>query len=302
VQANWEGAVEAEKEFGIEFEYVENVTPTEDEYVQQSSAYARKGADLVMMVVGTVPGAVTTLARQFPDTIFCIDGIELEEPIPENACAYDPQQQLGGFMAGALAASVTKTDKIGVVAGFTMPAQVRQVEGFALGARYINPDIEVEQVYINSLTDVSAAKSAAQSQYDAGADIVLAAVDQATEGVIQAARESRDGGKVIASYFDASDEAPDVIIASVLYALQDINKHVIELAMNGELENKNYLFGPEFGVGRLTGFNGVDQGVQDRMQELQDELEAGTLVLPSTADLLEEGIGFELDPKSLEKG
>ena len=48
---------------------------------------------------------------------------------------------------------MTKTNKIGVVGSHPIPEIIRNINALTLGAQSVNPDIEVEIVWINSWFD-----------------------------------------------------------------------------------------------------------------------------------------------------
>lgn len=303
-QATYEGLEQAVSNLGVEeLGHAENLL-TPEEYTQQGTAFAQEGANLVLMANGSVPQSLTKVATDFPDTIVCEAAVTIpEEDIPANACTYDPEQQEGAFLAGALAGLTTKTDVLGTIGGFPFPALTRQMEGFTLGARYVNPDVEVKQVYINSWTDTAAAKAAAQSQYAADADIIFSATDSATQGIFAAAQEGEEK-YVIASYFDSHEQAPDVVLTSVLYNLQGVTEEMVTRAVNGEIKPTNYSFGLEFGVGELAPFyeleSVVPEDVQAKVEEIKAGIEDGSIVVPDESVLGEQGSGAKYDVAKLE--
>lgn len=303
-QATTEGVEQAAAEYGVTIDGKGENLLTPEEYTQQGTAFAKSGTNLVLMANGSVPQSVTKVATDFPDTTVCGAAMTIPEAeLPKNACTYDPEQQEGAFTAGYLAALTSKSGKLGVVAGFAFPALTRQVEGFTLGARYAKPDIEVQQVYINSWTDVAAAKAAGAAQYADGVDIIFSATDSATQGLFAAAQEAGPGHYVIASYFDTHEQAPDVVLTSVLYNLQGVNKEMINKGINGEIEPTNYRFGLDFGVGELAPFYNLEDAVPAEAKEKTDtlvaEIKDGSLKVPDTTVLGKEGAGAKYDLSKL---
>ncbi len=59
------------------------------------------------------------------------------------------QEDQAGYLAGIVAASVSKTGEIGAIGGTTLCAPcVRYIQGYELGAKSINPDIKVDVAYV----------------------------------------------------------------------------------------------------------------------------------------------------------
>ena len=303
-QATTEGVEAASSEFGATVDGTGENLLTPEEYTQQGTAFAKSGTSLVLMANGSVPQSVVKVAKDFPGTTVCGAAMTIPKAdLPRNACTYDPEQQEGAFTAGYLAALTTTSGKLGVVAGFAFPALTRQVEGFVLGARYANPDIEVEQVYINSWTDVAAAKAAGAAQYADGVDIIFSATDSATQGLFAAAQEKGEGHYVIASYFDTHDQAPDVVLTSVLYNLQGVNKEMVRKGVKGEITPTNYTFGLDFGVGELAPFYNLDgvvpEDAKTKVATLVGQIKDGSLKVPDTTVLGVTGAGSTYDLSKL---
>ena len=122
------------------------------------------------------------------------------------------------YLAGILAASVTKTNKLGVIGGTELPPVVESFRAFQKGAREVNPSIEIVTSYIGNWDDVSAGKEQALAQISHGVDVIFQNADAAGLGVFQAARE-RKSALVIGSNSNQNGVAPDVTLGSVVIDL-----------------------------------------------------------------------------------
>jgi basic membrane protein A and related proteins len=237
-----DGAQRAADELGVQLEMVGNADAP-DQYVTQGSSFASEGYDLLIFAHGAMHDPAVRVAQQFPDVevVQVFQHATEEEAMqddPPNLGHVDPEQAEVTFLAGIMAGLMTQTNTIGTVYAFPFPALTRQPESFELGARCVNPEVEALQARSDSFTDAAAARAAASSLIDDGADFLLSAVDQAVQGVIQAAAEAqRQGDDVyaVASYFDDNDLNPDAVITSVLYGLEDVSYDIIERGVNGEL-------------------------------------------------------------------
>ena len=202
-QAGYEGVLAAQKELGIDIAFSESVPPADVEAAARD--YASKGYNLVMLHCGTFTDQGLKVARDFPNTWFEVTSAI---QVPSNVISINLGQQEGAFAVGGLAGLTTKTNRIGAIVAFNTLGFNRQVEGFRLGARFVNPKIDLYVTYINSAEDAAKAKEAALAQIDAGADIILAATDQAATGVFRAGDER--GKYVIAKYANQNALAPRV--------------------------------------------------------------------------------------------
>jgi len=294
----------------VEIEFIGSMSQTAD-IVQQGSAYASQGYDLVLIMIGSQMAAATQLAEQFPETTVCQGPVAMTEKqmaeLPDNQCVWNVKQQDGTFLAGVLAGLVTETNKIASVAGGDFPAVTRQPEGFILGARCVNPDVTIDIQYTGSFSDVSAAQAAATSQIAAGADVILSAVDGATTGLYGAARDAAHDAWVVPSYYDNHASAPEVVLTSVLYNLNGITADLIDKGAAGEIGAKAYLpyTFANLGVGELAPFYdnpAVTPEVQATLAAYEEKLRSGEIVVPDDLDdptLSVKGVGSSLDPASI---
>lgn len=265
----------------IQVSYVANLN-TPDQYQQSAASYASKGYKLVILANGSVPSILPVLAKQFPQTTFCLYATTV--PLTtKNECLVNPVFQDGDFVAGYLAGMVSKSHDVGVIGGYNFATLNSEMEGFILGARYADPSIKIQETFINSWTDVAAARAAAQAQISAGADIIFSATDQATQG-IYAAAESAKGTYVISQYFDTHAQAPSVALTSVLLNLQGVTEQTIVLGSEGKLQKKNYLYGPSFGVGKLAPFyklsSVVSSSAKAKLAKVEAEVMSGKIKVP----------------------
>ena len=222
---------------GVVVEIVEAL-PEVDDFTQQGGAFAGQGYDLILMADGRMVDAARTVAEQFPETIVCQAPHQPEstDGNPDNLCYVDIAQHHANFLTGVVAALVSDTGRVASLNGFAFPGLTRQPETFHLGARCANPDIEFSQQYINSWTDTAAAKAAAQAEIASGADVIMAATDQAVLGVISAAQEAEGTVWVIPSYYDSFEVAPDVVLTSAVHGLQDVAAALIEQGAAGQIQ------------------------------------------------------------------
>lgn len=308
------GVKRAADELGVTTTMVGNVE-TPDQYVSQGSSFAAKGYDLVIFAHGAMDAPAQKLARQFPKVQWVQAPFEFKnaseaQKEPPNLGHVDFKQEQGTFLAGALAASVSKTKKIGAVYAFPFPALTRQPEGFILGARCVDPNIKFVQKATNSFTDAALARAAASSLYSDGADVIISAVDQAVQGVIAAA--NRGGGKkyAVASYFDSSEIGPKVVLTSVLYNLDGVAVDIIKSFVDKKIGKnwyKDYTLA-DGKVGELAPNKNLPEGTisdeaQQKVDDLRQKIVSGEIKVPDAVTgsptLGAVGSGMKIDPKSI---
>ncbi|WDP92443.1 MAG: BMP family ABC transporter substrate-binding protein [Desulfobacter sp.] len=101
---------------------------------------------------------------------------------------------LNGIMAGAL----TKSNKIGYVGAFPISEVVRHINAYAMGARAVNPNVEVNVKWIYAWVGPDKAKEAAESLIAEGCDALAFTED--TPAVIEVGQAHCEKGKQIMTF------------------------------------------------------------------------------------------------------
>jgi basic membrane protein A len=293
-QAGYEGVLAAQKELGIEVAYSESVPPADVEAAARD--YAAKGFNLVMLHCGTFTDAGLKVAKDFPGTWFEVTSAT---QVLKNVISVNLAQQEGTFVAGVMAGLTTKTNRLGSIVSYNTLGFNRQVEGFRLGAKFVNAKTDVYVTYLNSAEDAAKAKEATLAQFDAGADIILAATDQAATGVFRAGAER--GNLVIAEYADQNAMAPKVILASVLYSQARLLATLIKSVVSGEARGEVQEPGISVGVGTLVENESLMAKIPAEARECMHlvfkDIDTGKLRIPDQRTMGRQNAAKGMDPK-----
>lgn len=169
--------------------------------------------------------AVRTVAAQYPTIAFVFgSGLSPSEP---NLSVFDNWIHEPAYLSGLIAGNLTKTDIVGIVAGFPVPEVNRLVNAFAQGAHETNPDIKVKVYFINSWFDPDAAKKAAETQIADGADLIFAERFGAHEAAL---------AKGLLAFGNMSDQnslAPDTIVTSPVWHMEPTVNYIINQVSAG---------------------------------------------------------------------
>ncbi|MYG93430.1 MAG: BMP family ABC transporter substrate-binding protein [Acidimicrobiia bacterium] len=184
----YEGMVAAAECFGIKETGVIE-TASEADYTANLNTSASENPD-VLITVGFLIGTDTLeAANENPDISYI--GVDQFHPeYPNNYIGVLFNEHEGGFIAGALAASLSQTEVIGVVGGVEIPPVVKFLNGYEAGAKHINPNISVLKVYNESFADPAKGASDARQFIGEGADVVFGAGGPTGSGGIKAAAEA----------------------------------------------------------------------------------------------------------------
>jgi len=187
-QSAWEGVQQAAKDLGAEVKYIETTDPKD--YAKNIATFADEKYDVIVTVGFALGEATAAAAKQYPDVKFIgVDQFQAEVT-PGVAGLNFPEDQ-AGFMAGALAALMSKSGQIGAVLGTdAVPPVWRFGEGYKAGAAYVNPDIKLNVVYHNDVgfdktfVDPEWGKTTALSMIDKGADVIFGAGGKTGNGAL----------------------------------------------------------------------------------------------------------------------
>jgi basic membrane protein A and related proteins len=265
----YEGLTELRDSLGALISHIQTKTPAEFE--ENFRQYGAQGYDLVVGHGFEFQDAATRVAPSYPKTNYVVTSGRVTA---QNLAGIAFLFEEASYQAGILAGAITKTNKLGLIAGTELPPVKASFIAFERGAKSVNPRIEVLISYIGNWDDVSAGKEQALAQIGRGVDVIFQNADAAGLGIFQAAREK----KVYAFGTNANQNAvaPDVILGSVVI----------------DLPKAFMLIGREVKSGTFTG-RVIDLGVKDDVVrlELNDALRSA---IPATAIAASDSVGAML--------
>jgi basic membrane protein A len=192
-QAHWEGLeYVAANVPNSNVAYIENV-PEGAESEQVFRSLARKGFDLIFGTLFGFMDPMEIVAGEFPDSTFIhISGYKTNGTNFGNLFgAMEDMKYLAGMLAGARAKADGVT-KLGYMATFPIPEELRLGNAIALGMKVTCPECTMDVRWINTWHDPIKEKEGAASLFDAGAQVVFTGAD--TPAVADVAQEKGKWG------------------------------------------------------------------------------------------------------------
>lgn len=278
----YEGLTKIGDEMGAQVSHQQTETPAE--YDEAFIAYATSGYDLIFAHGNEYQDAAIRAGERFPDVTIVVSG---GGRVSDNVVPLIFRLEEGSYLAGMVAATVSRSKVLGMVGGVAIPPAKGTFDAFEAGARAVDPDIEVLRVFTGDWNDVAAAKEATVAQLSRGADVIIHNLDAASFAVFQAVREARAGGRTawaIGMNSDQNDVAPDVILGSAVIRIAEGFLEVAHLWQAGELGGAPVYAGSKDGVVDFV-FNPalVDQvpdGLVERVAEARELIREGQLDVP----------------------
>jgi len=147
------------------------------------------------------------------------------------------------YLTGIAAGMMTKTNKIGVVGSHPIPEIIRNINALTLGAQSVNPDIEVEIIWINSWFDPPKDMEAARVLADEGNDILFTTTD--SPSVVTLAQKL-DGVWSMGNDAPMGEYGPDSYITGMMFNWNVLYKEIMDQLKDGKLKmNQRWNWGIE---------------------------------------------------------
>ena len=184
--------------------------------------------DLVITEGFEFTEATRAWAAANPDIRFFT--LEQEDYGLANACDAMMVPYGASYLAGVLAANITKTGRVGVIAGAPVAVIDPFVRGFTAGAGAYDPSVNVSVRYVGEnfegFSMPERAGDLARELRAAGADLVLMIAGASNIGIVDAVRETGDI-YIIGEDTDQSYLAPNLVVASVIKEIDAIVYHAV---------------------------------------------------------------------------
>lgn len=282
-QSAWEGVQQAEKDLGAQFiNYVE--TKDAKDYASNIALFADKGYDVIVTVGFAMGEATAIAAADYPDIDFI--GVDqgqwgVEDPLMAGLIFSEDK---AGFLAGALAAMMSKSGTVAAVLGTDLvPPVVAFKEGYEGGAKYINPDINLISTYHPggldvAFTDPEWGATTAKQAIDNGADVVFGAGGKTGNGALieVASHEGLYCIGVDSDQWGTVPEAHPCLITSAMKLITPGVFNLIKLAKEGNFPVGNYI--GDVGLAPFHDFeDAVPQDVKDKLEEIDAGLKDGSI-------------------------
>lgn len=162
---------------GVHTAYVESVAEGVDAE-QVTRSLARKGFDVIFTTSFGFMDASEAVASEFPEVdIIHISGFKANgENFGNLMGAMEDIKYLAGILAGSRA-MMDGNPKLGYMATFPIPEELRLGNAFALGVAKTCPECTIDVRFVNTWHDPILEQEGAQSLFSAGAQVVMTGGD-----------------------------------------------------------------------------------------------------------------------------
>ena len=217
----------AEAKFGdkIKVTTVENIPENADaERVLRD--LAQQGNKLIFATSFGYMNSVLKVAKEFPDVKFeHATGYKTAE----NVANYSGRFYEARYLAGKLAGATTKTNILGYVAALPIPEVLQGINAFTLGAKSVNPNVEVRVVWTSAWYDPGKESDATKSLIGQKADVITHHTN--SSAVAAACEEAKI--PVISYNTSMKRAAPTMLLGGVIQIWDSFYEGRIQAVMDG---------------------------------------------------------------------
>lgn len=248
----------------IETKYIENV-PEGPDAARIIRQYAQQGYNMIFATSFGYMDGMYEVAQEFPNVRFehC-SGYKTAK----NMSTYFGKIEQPRYLSGIIAGKMTKKNLIGYVAAFPIPEVIRGINAFILGARSVNPKVQVRVVWSNTWYDPVKEREAALALLDAGVDII--AQHQDTTEPQKAAKER--GALSIGYDSDMRAFVGDTVLASPVWNWGTYYIETVQNALAGKWAPHQYWGGMKEGAVTLSEMSPkVPKDVRDLVEKKKAE-------------------------------
>lgn len=273
--ACYNAMVSAAADSGFETLYTDNLTSAD--FSSSIRSYCDLGVNLIFAPGNQYTDAVKEVAADYPDVKFALLNGTVEEA---NITSILPDAQQIGYIAGAFAGLMTKTNKLGFIGGMELDTTKTKLAYYEAGAKAINPSIEVVSAYAGSFSDSAKGKEIADSMVSINdVDIMFGDASAVDSGAREALAGYSDRFDIAQPSDLLAAQQSDVVIGSVVTDNATMLKLCMEDLKNNTYGNKTIygnLANGSLSIGTFS--DKVPEDVKTKYLEIIEQIKAGTFI------------------------
>ena len=273
------GLQKAQEQHGTRFHVITRTT--EDADITALRDLLQQGYDLLIGIGFENADYIATLAQEFPERRFAVVDTTVEGA---NVASIIFREQEGDFLMGVLAATLTRSKKVGFIGGMDIPPIQRIESGFRQGVAFQDASVEIVSAIAGTFADPQVGKSLALAQYAAGVDVIYNGAGLTGLGIIEAAQEA--DALVIGTSGDQRYLAPGHVVGNRPKRVDTAVQVLIEELESGQFTPGERSLGlAEEGL-TLGPFDEdiVTTAMLDRLETLRAQIIAGEIVVEDTLE------------------
>ena len=266
-----QGRLLVESELGdkVTTTYIENVKygPDAERVIRDM---AQTGHDIIFATSFGYMESMLKVAKEFPDVKF--EHATGYKTAP-NMSVYSSKFYQGRYIQGVIAGHMSKNGKAGYIASFPIPEVIRGINAFWAGATSVNPDFDIDVVWVNTWYDPAKEADAAKVLISQGVDIITQHTD--SPAALQIAE--MEG---ILGFGQASDMiqfAPKAQLTAIIDDWGPYYVKRVQAVLDGTWETSDTWGGMDTGMVKMAEYTNMPPTLATIAEELQTLITTGEL-------------------------
>ncbi|MGN7470166.1 BMP family lipoprotein [Brevibacillus sp. SAFN-007a] len=284
-QSAWEGLQRFQADMNLPKDSVNYLQSTSDaEYVPNLTQFVKDKWDLTWGIGFLMGDHLKKVADENKDAKLAIIDAEVDAPNVESVLFKEHE---GSYLAGIVAAKMSKTKTVGFVGGVEIPVIKRFEVGFEAGVKAVDPSVKVIKVYTGAFDKPDLGKSTASQMYDQGADIIFHASGGTGDGVFNEAKDRKAKGQDVWVIGVDKDQSltfgDEITLTSMVKRVDEAVYRVSKDVAEGKFEGGKikWLGLAEDGVGLAsTSTKNVPEDVLKLVEEYKQKIVKGEITVP----------------------
>ena len=266
-----QGRLAVEAEFGdnVTTMYVESVSEGPDaERVMTNMAM--NGADIIFATSFGYMDQMLNVAEKFPNIKFeHATGYKTAE----NMSVYSSKFYEGRYVQGVIAGHMSKNGKAGYIASFPIPEVIRGINAFWLGATSVNPDFDIDVIWVNTWYDPGKEGDAAQVLIQQGADIITQHTD--SPAALQVA--AKEGVFAFGQASDMIQFAPNTQLTAIIDQWGPYYVERVRAVIDGTWKSEDTWGGMDTGMVEMAPMTNMPENVKQIAMQITADITSGKL-------------------------
>lgn len=266
-----QGRLQVEKELGdkVETTYVENV-PEGADAERVITQMALQGVDIIFATSFGYMDQMLNVAKKFPNVKF--EHATGYKTAP-NMSVYSSKFYEGRYVQGVIAGMMSKNGKAGYIASFPIPEVIRGINSFYLGATSINPDFDIDVVWVNTWYDPAKEGDAAKVLISQGADIIT----QHTDSTAPLQIAEKEGVLGFGQASDMISFAPNTQLTAIIDDWGPYYVARVQAVLDGSWESEDTFGGMDTGMVKMAPMTNMPPAVSVMANNIAQAIEEGVL-------------------------
>jgi basic membrane protein A and related proteins len=208
---------------------------------------AGDGASLMIAHASGYNTAAPEVAEETKVPVAIVDKPDANKP--GLVADYTLSGHEGAYLAGVLAAKMSKTGTVGIVVSGEPPSWNSQSAAFAQGAKATKSDVKIVYAVIGpaAYADAAGGKRVTESVIAAGADVIFGQGDGSSFGMIEAVENSKAPGGNEAWFIDVIGDKTSIdkghLLSSVVWNLVPVYDQMVQDLKADSFGTKGYSIG-----------------------------------------------------------